>query len=649
MLRIAFLYLPEPGVFKPANSPMGIAYIAAYLERELGLPDSNLWIEIDVDHLIASQPDMVGICSYSWSYTRVLRASEKIKQQLNVPIILGGPHITAMPQSLGSAIDIGVLGEGEVTMRELVQLYLRDEWNASHFAQVQSIVFHTPTGRQTTPKRPTIQDLDSLPKPKRAMLKAFDPAQNKYIEWFQGINTSRGCPFVCQYCVHSTLLENVRYHSTPRIVDELLEIIHDYPHLYHVTLHDELFALSKKRLREWVMAMEAENIPQHLAFNCMTRANVFDEEIAQLMKRMNMEMVGFGFETNAPRVLKFLKVGKVKISDHYRALKICEKYELNSDGYFIIGSPIETLAEMAMTYWFIYLNIPPMMRFELFRMTPFPGNALWQRYVNRGVVDEHMDDWEALAYSDFIPGKSIFVNEQYSPEEFVEANVWFENLKSRSLLHGALEQQKKMLHGYQDTLWPEIRSNLTPTSRIQEITWLRHGLLERQGYPASQISPMAMATTDLSQVDVLLLNHVFEKLRHPTEWLQQLGTQIAPHTQIICLFYNGLTLHTLNLLLQGQWRDPMKDFPEFDHWKLYSRHTMMTLWQSQGFRIRDCLDIELDPLKAPQEPEFKLVYELLAQAFPQQIFTANSAVFSHVLSLTPIKKRTPQPLTAALR
>ena len=85
------------------QQPLGLAYLGAVLEqsgREVKIIDPkplNFTIN-DVLNLIKKfKPDIIGISSSTTNFLRAIDLCQKIKKILNVPIIIGGPHITAVP------------------------------------------------------------------------------------------------------------------------------------------------------------------------------------------------------------------------------------------------------------------------------------------------------------------------------------------------------------------------------------------------------------------------------------------------------------------------------------------------------------------------------------------------------------------------
>ncbi|MFN4152103.1 MAG: cobalamin-dependent protein, partial [Candidatus Sericytochromatia bacterium] len=105
------------------SGPLGLAYIASYIDKELD-NSINTSIETDVEYVLKTKPDIVGISAYTQNFSRALAAAKKIKEELNIPIILGGKHITVLPETLQQYFDVGVIGDGERTMSDLMKLYV---------------------------------------------------------------------------------------------------------------------------------------------------------------------------------------------------------------------------------------------------------------------------------------------------------------------------------------------------------------------------------------------------------------------------------------------------------------------------------------------------------------------------------------------
>jgi radical SAM superfamily enzyme YgiQ (UPF0313 family) len=118
--------------------PLGLLYIAGYLEKYLDIKD--VIVTEHIDTLINEKPDIVGIsiCTIYLPEAHVI--ARRVKEELGVPVIAGGPHVSLLPDFLPPQVDIGVIGEGEQTMAELLTLYLKEkEFSPSCLEKIQWI------------------------------------------------------------------------------------------------------------------------------------------------------------------------------------------------------------------------------------------------------------------------------------------------------------------------------------------------------------------------------------------------------------------------------------------------------------------------------------------------------------------------------
>ncbi len=123
-IRLALVNIVE----NPYEPQLGIVYIATYISKRN--PDIDVRI-IDINfedpykEIVKYSPHIVGLGSMTIKYNQTKRFAEKLKRKLQVPILIGGVHITTCPEDFGMPFDIGVIGEGEQTMLEVVNIFQR--------------------------------------------------------------------------------------------------------------------------------------------------------------------------------------------------------------------------------------------------------------------------------------------------------------------------------------------------------------------------------------------------------------------------------------------------------------------------------------------------------------------------------------------
>jgi len=524
---------------------LGLAYISSVLKSNIDIEDINIGIEIN--ELIRKKPDIVGIPIYTEDFKRAIEISKEIKKYLDIPIIAGGAHITALPETLPKTIDIGVIGEGEFATLELLQLYKKNALTSDKLKNIDGIVFHENKEKIITSPR-KLCPLETLALPDRSIMKSFLPLENKNIIWEQGIYTSRGCPFKCTFCTHSILKNKVRFHSVEQIILDIQNIIKLFPEQKNIIIFDDLFVISKKRLKDISDAIISEKIHKKVSFGCMARASIFDEEICKLLKDMNVNVVSFGFESASEKVLSYLKVNSASTKGNQKAIDLCSKYGINVCGYFIIGSPIETDEDLSQSYWFIRKNLKDMPLVGTFCMTPVPKTKIWEYAQEKNFITKDFDDWNKVSYTDLIKDNYIFLNENYTYEYFHKAYKYFEYIFNRPERFPKIYQNQTKINNYKQTVIKDIQKYIFDKN-ILEI-----------GEHKSYLSDLKENTKFISynsfndideKFDGIFINHVLEKIKNPFNFLKNLLVNLNKDGSIFILFYNSLLLSTLENLLKG--------------------------------------------------------------------------------------------------
>jgi len=385
---------------------LGICYIATYLKRHLqdeikiavidGLFENS--IEKIIKKIKEKKPDVIGISSTTLEFANAIEIAQKIQKDFFVPVIVGGVHISALPHTLPKCFNIGVIGEGEQAMLELMQLFSKyKNFPAEKLKKINGIVFRNKNKVTITAPRLHIEPLDKIPHPN---LDYFDmeyylrPRQHLAGVFGRGthIITSRGCPYKCVFCGGSHFWKTVRFHSANYVIEEIRNLINRYD-VDCINILDDLFAASKQRLIEISKLIKEEKINKKVKFGCQMRADLLNDEMAKLLKEMNVVYLGFGLESGSEKILNYLKRGTVTVEENKKGIEIANKYGFKTGSGFMIGNPNETMKDLEKTYNFIISN--PLDTMGMYITTPLPGTELWCYAKDKGIVSENMD-WSQL-------------------------------------------------------------------------------------------------------------------------------------------------------------------------------------------------------------------------------------------------------------
>ena len=417
ILRLGLLNPPgELGDMESNLPPLGLGYIASYLRQYYG--NLDIRISNNLEEIIRFKPDIVGITGYTQNFETVKKISAQIKQELSVPIIIGGHHITAVPQNLPESCDIGVIGEGEETMLQLLLNYEKTGLSKNSLTSVKGIVFKE-SSLVITEKRELIEPLDRIPYPARDLFNLKTQSTH--------IMTSRGCPYRCSYCSSCIFWNKVRMFSPEYVVDEIEQLINKY-NINNIVIFDDIFILNKERVRKIAELIENKGMINKVSFSVQGRVNLISEEICQNLKKMNVKGVGFGFESGSENTLRSLKGDNISISIAKKAIELCKEYGFNVSGPFIIGSPCETKEDIMKSIKFF--KEQPIEDSDVYIATPLPGTQFWDYAMERNLVGYDMD-WSVfdpyITDPSFILNRNVILSDKLSKEELYSMFVKFKS------------------------------------------------------------------------------------------------------------------------------------------------------------------------------------------------------------------------------
>ena len=238
--------------------PLGLGYLASYLRKYHDFDNTIIVDKEDqLGRIKKEKPDVVGISATTIDFNKALNLAEQVKERFDLPILVGGFHTTALPHTLQECFDVGVMGEGEETIVELVKLYEdKGEFSPERLEKIQGICYHDNDKVKQTPRRPIIEPMDNIPYPARDLMKINEyylkPARHTYDKLSRGtsIITTRGCMFKCVFCSQTGFWQHtMRFHSPEYVVGEMRELIKNYPKIEMIRIMDDLFVVKPSRIK----------------------------------------------------------------------------------------------------------------------------------------------------------------------------------------------------------------------------------------------------------------------------------------------------------------------------------------------------------------------------------------------------------------
>lgn len=384
---------------KSFSTPLGLLSLAAVAiarGHEVALVDGQARglrnTEI-TEAIVAQRPDVIGMTGMTVYMPAIAQLAALLKEKLpQVPIILGGPHITALAEetmAYAPAIDIGVVGEGEETFAALLDMYARRQDNAS----IPGVVVRRDGRIIHHGRRDFIKDLDTLPVPawqlipdlkSHSRLSVLGTRQRNSL----GLVTSRGCPGQCIFCDRGVFGNRFRCYSGRYVVDMLQGLVHDYG-ITDFLFYDDLFVGNKIRLREICRLLEERRLS--ISWSCCARVDYVEPELLVLMKQSGCWMIEYGIESGSQPVLDCMKKG-VTIAQMRQAIRWTKEAGIIAKGNFIFGNFLETKDTLEES-----LRLAISSGLDYFQHTffvPLPGS---QAYTQAASYGSFQDDWTQMS------------------------------------------------------------------------------------------------------------------------------------------------------------------------------------------------------------------------------------------------------------
>ncbi len=376
-----------------AAPPLGMLYIATYL-REKGIDVSiideatqGFSLKGTVDWVKKEDPDILGFSTCSSSGRRAAIIAGRVKQENpNIITVFGNFYATFNPERILKKypfVDVIIRGEGEYTSLELVKSIEK----GGEMKKVLGINFRNNGQIVSTPDRPLIKDVDSLPFPDRQLLDFEYHNTTAGIvvapKKFSSFVSSRGCVFQCRFCGCRQLARDLwRSRSVENILEELhLLSSKGYKQLLFV---DDNFTLNPKRVIKICRRLEREKVD--VEFFVEGRVDNCPRDMLKEMIRANCKMIYFGIENASQKVLDYYDkrtTPQQAIDATRKARKVGIDVIVTS---FILGAPHETRREIAGTLKFaqkLQVDIP---QFNI--LATFPGTDIWEELKSHGVLNE---------------------------------------------------------------------------------------------------------------------------------------------------------------------------------------------------------------------------------------------------------------------
>jgi anaerobic magnesium-protoporphyrin IX monomethyl ester cyclase len=364
-----------------------------------------------VDEIRRRRPDLVGLSflsTTSYPYAKILARQIRAADS-RVRLAFGGVFATlnaALIKLQCPEVDFICQGDGEQVILDLIQ-------RLNDVADVPGITWAKDGKVIQNPNRPMERNLDQWPFPDRESLPLdfvesmpLDVPAVLSMERFTTMQTSRGCPWPCVFCDIPIFNEGKwRARSPQHVVEEFRHLqAEGYGSVYFV---DDHFLLQPKRIEAICRGIDSAGVT--IEWGCEGRVDSVAQHLFPAMAKAHCRTLMFGVESGSQKILDRLKKEQT-LEEVEQAVRNAKEAGIEIvHGFFVLGSPDETIEDMHATFDFAARL--PLDTFGFNRLCVYRGTPLWQEYVKRGLVREQTDWYKYFKCSEIdptcLPGEAI--------------------------------------------------------------------------------------------------------------------------------------------------------------------------------------------------------------------------------------------------
>ncbi len=348
--------------------------------------------------------DLVGVTGYLTQMRRMCEIADEFRRRGRL-VAIGGPYASLSPHVVRPHADILFIGEAEATWPAFLNDFLSGHW-------------------QTEYRSTELVDLQTSPVP---MLGKLRPSAYE----LGVVQTSRGCPFECEFCDVIVYLGRKQRHKQPaRVIDELEQL---YAAGYRsIFLSDDNFTANRQRAAETMLAVRDWNEaqPEPVAFYTQLSIDVTSDRdlpLLDLCAEAGLKQAFVGIETPNADALR-----EVKKRQNLRSDLVADVHRIQSRGIMvqagmITGFDSDTLETFGHQFHFLQEAGIPMVLLAM--LNALDGTPLQRRLANENrlkpllLADAALDTNvipRQMTSRQLLKGTVWLLNKLYAPRNFLQ-------------------------------------------------------------------------------------------------------------------------------------------------------------------------------------------------------------------------------------
>lgn len=448
------------------NFPQGLGYVAAILEQEgcevtVWNQDMHHFPDDELTHFLdRNEPfDMIGVSVIAgyYQYRRLLGLSQAINRAKRRPkwYVIGGYGPTPEPEYFlrRTEADIVVLGEGEETLVDLIQVFRGQR----QINDVLGIAYRDSDDIVIRERRPLAADIDAIPLPAYHLFpidyyRLHRPRASSKSDFTMPMMSGRGCTFKCTFCYRMDT--GFRPRSVDSIMEEVGRLHRDYG-ITRVSFFDDLLMSSVSRTEEVCRGFQKSGL--NMKWDCNGRLNYAKPDLLRLMKESGCVYINYGIESMDNQVLRNMKKG-LRVDQVVSGIEATIASGIIPGLNIIFGNIGDSRESLRKGVEFLVKYGDADELRTIRPVTPYPGSPLYDYAIAKGLMKDIADFYE----NKHLNSDLLCVNfTELSDDEFYEvlkdANLalvedYYDKLRTKSLanVHRLYDQRDASFRGFRE-------------------------------------------------------------------------------------------------------------------------------------------------------------------------------------------------------
>lgn len=445
-IKICLIIPPSPFLLdEKVFMSLGILKIAAVLKQKyivdvLDLSGDKFYLDTLENYINKNDINIFGITSTTPQLPNVILINRIIKKY-NIPVILGGPHVTLINSAYKKEKSKNYIGRATNAMNKIITEFDRIVCGDGELAVFKSIEGHKYVDADDVKSDLFLSDevFNNLPFPARELI---DVDSYKFtINNQKGLSLigQLGCPFNCGFCSgrNSPTFRKIRTRTVDNIIQEIDNLYKEYCVKAFMFYDDELNVGTSiyELLRKLIEYQKQHNV--EFLFRGCIKSELFNETQAELMAKAGFKKLLVGFESGSDVILKNINKKATK-AENTKCIEIARKYGIGVKALMSIGHPGESEQTIKETYDWLFSVKPE--EFDVTIITVIPGSkyyddsvmikdGIWKYTINGdNLYSIEVDNFTQFEYYKGIPGnyQSFVYTDYLTREKLVENRDWLE-------------------------------------------------------------------------------------------------------------------------------------------------------------------------------------------------------------------------------